>query len=119
MLGSCLFLHPIDRTIGLYVRPPTHLKVAKASLKLHLGTIPGRVGWGGKHVVIMLSQFNRNFNCLLELSLAIVSKKFKGYFIGVSRLFKGYFKGVSRQFHGSQVSGKFQGCYRMNFFRDI
>ena len=33
-------------------------KVAKASQELHLGTIPVRVGWGGKHLVIMLSQFN-------------------------------------------------------------
>ena len=31
-----------------------------------------RFGWAvGKHVVVMLSQFNWNFNCLLELSLAI------------------------------------------------
>ena len=52
------------------------LKVAKASLELHLGTIPGGVGWGGVGwggpiVIIMLSQFNCNCNCLLELSLAI------------------------------------------------
>ena len=40
-----------------------------------LETIPVGVGWGvGKHVVIMLSQFNCNFNCLLELSLAIEEK---------------------------------------------
>ena len=34
----------------------------------------GRVGWGvvGKHVVIMLSQFNWSFNCQLELSLATI-----------------------------------------------
>ena len=40
-------------------RPLVSLKVAKASLELPLGTIPGGLGWGvGKHVVIMLSQFN-------------------------------------------------------------
>ena len=56
------------------------LKVAKASLELHLGTIPGGVGWGGVGsgglgpiVIIRLSQFNCNCNCLLELSLAIIS----------------------------------------------
>ena len=26
-------------------RPLVHLKLAKASLELHLGTIPGQVGW--------------------------------------------------------------------------
>ena len=37
--------------------------------------VPVGVGWGvGKHVVIMLSQFNGNFNCPLELSLAIGEK---------------------------------------------
>ena len=43
----------------------------KASLELHLGTIPGGVGWGGVGpiLIIRLSQFN--CNCLLELSLAI------------------------------------------------
>ena len=51
------------------------LKVAKASLELHLGTIPVGVGWGrvGPIVIIRLSQFNCNCNCLLELSLAILS----------------------------------------------
>ena len=40
----------------------------KASLELHLGTIPGGVG---PMLIIRLSQFNCNCNCLLELSLAI------------------------------------------------
>ena len=43
---------------------------------LEFETIPVRSGWGvGKHVVIMLSQFNWNFNCQLELSLAKIEKR--------------------------------------------
>ena len=55
-------------------RPQVPLKEAKASLKLHLGTIPVRVGSGrvGPIKIIRLSQFNFNCNCLLELSLAKV-----------------------------------------------
>ena len=41
------------------------------SFRLQIITIPVGLGWGGKHVVIMLYQFNWNFNYLLELSLAI------------------------------------------------
>ena len=53
-------------------RPIVPFKVAKSSLDLHLGTIPGRVGTGrlSPIVIIRLSQFNWNCNCLLELSLA-------------------------------------------------
>ena len=45
----------------------------KASLELHLGTIPGGVGWGGVGpiLIIRLSQFTCNCNCVPELSLAI------------------------------------------------
>ena len=63
-------------------RPLVPLKLAKPNLELHLGTIPGRVGWGrvgsgrlGPIVIIRLSQFNCNCNCLLELSLAMTKKK--------------------------------------------
>ena len=59
--------------------PLVPLKVAKSSLELHFGTIPGRLGSGrlgwvglGPIVIIMLSQFNCNCNYLLELSLAKV-----------------------------------------------
>ena len=58
-------------------RPQVPLKEAKATLELQLGTIPGRSGPGrsgsvrsGPIVIIRLSQFNCNCNCLLELSLA-------------------------------------------------
>ena len=54
-------------------RPQVPLNVAKASLELCLGPIPGWVGWGGVGpiVIIRLSQFNCNCNCILKLSLAI------------------------------------------------
>ena len=48
-------------------------KVAESSLALHLELF--WVGLDGKHLVIMLSQFNWNFNSLLELSLAIIIQR--------------------------------------------
>ena len=46
-----------------------------------------RVGSGvGKHLVIMLSQFNWNFNCLLELSLAIFLTQLSKY-LGISNIY--------------------------------
>ena len=56
--------------------PLVILKVAKSSLDLHLGTILGRVGSVvglGPIVIIRLSLFNCNCDCLLELSLAMVN----------------------------------------------
>ena len=46
------------RLSGNLKRPQVHLKVAKTILELRLGTIPGRVGWGGLGpiMIIRLSQ---------------------------------------------------------------
>ena len=56
-------------------RPLVPLKVAKASIELHLGTIPSRCGSvrSGPIVIIRLSHFNCNCNCLLELILAAIT----------------------------------------------
>ena len=51
-----------SRLYDNFIRPLVALKVTRNSLELPLGTIPVGVGWGwvgvGKHVVLMLSQFN-------------------------------------------------------------
>ena len=48
----------------------THIQSFRP-VALKIRTIPVRVGSGvGIHMVIIISQFNWNFNCLLELSLA-------------------------------------------------
>ena len=63
-------MHPLwDRVNS----PLVPIEVAKASLELHFGTIPGRMGSGGVGpiVIIRVSQFHCICNCLLELSLAI------------------------------------------------
>ena len=68
-IWSCLFIWGCLITLKAFYSTLNSSRIQSSTASWNYSGL-GQFGLGGKHMVIILSQFNWNFNCLLELSLA-------------------------------------------------